>query len=518
MTPPQPLILAVDLGTSGPKVGLVDGNGHILGHTFASTPVHLLPNGGAEQDPEDWWRAVVDATRRLLAQDLAPREAIAGVSITSQWSGTVPVDRDGQALSRAIIWMDARGADAVRRLTGGLIAIEGYRVDKLWTWLRLTGGIPGHSGKDSIAHILYLKEANPDLYARTYKFLEPKDYLNLRLTGRFASTYDAIALHWVTDNRNINQISYHDGLLRAVGVERDKLPDLVQSVDVIGSLRPEAAEELGIPATAQVVGGTPDVQSAAVGSGAVRDFAGHLYVGTSAWITCHVPYKKTDIFRNMASLPSAIPGRYFIANEQQNAGACLTFLRDKLLGWGDQPDALNRLNELAAQAPPGSGGLIFTPWLYGERTPVEDHTLRGGFHNLSLQTEQRHFVRAVFEGVALNARWLLQAVEHFIGRPMEKLHMVGGGAQSMLWPQIMADVLDRPIHQVKDPIRANLRGAGLIGLVGLGAGSFTELGEQVEIQQVYTPNSAHRDCYDDLFDAFLRIYKQNRGIYARMNG
>lgn len=198
--------------------------------------------------------------------------------------------------------------------------MQGYDVFKLKRWLQLTGGIPSHSGKDPIAHILFLKNERPNIYSQTYKFLEPKDYINLKFTGKFAASYDSIALHWLTDNRDLSRVDYNERLLRMAGVERDKFPDLRRAVDILGSVRGEVAHELGLREDVQVVMGTPDVQAAAIGSGAVRDFEGHLYIGTSSWLTCHVPYKKTDIFHNMATLPSAIPERYFIANEQEQRG------------------------------------------------------------------------------------------------------------------------------------------------------------------------------------------------------
>ena len=309
-------ILVIDLGTSGPKVALATRYGEILDHEFAPTPYYLLPDGGAEQKPDEWWGAIKDATGRLLAKGLVPPEEITALCCTTQWSGTVAVDRDGKPLMNAIIWMDSRGAEEVNRITGGGIAIEGYEIGKLIYWMRLTAGVPTHSGKDPIAHILYIKRHFPEIYKATYKFLEPKDYLNLRLTGKFAASFDSINLHWVTDIRDIHHVIYDDRLLRMSNVEREKLPDLKQAVDVLGPLTPEAAAELGLSPKVQVIMGTPDVHSAAIGSGAVRDYEAHIYIGTSSWLSCHVPFKKTDLFHNMCTMPSAITGRYLVVNEQ----------------------------------------------------------------------------------------------------------------------------------------------------------------------------------------------------------
>ncbi|MDL1896073.1 xylulose kinase, partial [Anaerolineae bacterium CFX7] len=399
----EQLILAIDLGTSALKVALVKPSGEILACEQETQSVILLPHGGAEQNPDDWWSAIARAAKRVLAQHRAWAQNVAALVCTTQWSGTVPVDRAGNAIHNAIIWMDARGAPYVQQVAGGGIAIEGYNALRLLPWLRKTGGIPTRSGKDSIAHILWLKHEQPAIYNAAYKFLEPKDYLNLKLTGQFAAGYDSIILHWVTDNRNIARVDYDAQLLKFVGVAREKLPDLKPPTAVLGKLMPEIAREFGLREDVRVTMGTPDIHSAALGSGATRDYDAHLYIGTSSWLCCHVPFKKTDLTHNMASLPSALPQRYLLTNEQETAGACLSYLRDNLFFADDalqtpQPaNAYRAFDALAARVPAGSNKLIFTPWLYGERTPVDDHSVRGGFFNQSLQTTRAHMIRAVME-------------------------------------------------------------------------------------------------------------------------
>jgi xylulokinase len=517
-------VIAIDLGTGGPKVALFSVRGECLGHEFEDVPLLLFPNGGAEQRTEDWWAAIKKATARLLDRVKVPADRIAALSCTAQWSGTVAVDRDGSALMNAIIWMDSRGAPYIRDITKGVVAFEGYGVGKAVKWLRLTGGIPAHSGKDPIAHILYIKHELPEIYRRTYKFLEPKDYINLRLTGRYAASYDSIALHWVTDNRNLARVVYNDDLIRLSTIDAEKLPELKRAVDILGPITPEVARELGLPAHVKVVMGTPDLQSAAIGSGAVRDYEAHLYIGTSSWLICHVPFKKVDALHNMTTLPSAIPGRYFVANEQETAGACLKFLRDNLLFHRDeletgQPpeDVFKVFDAIVERVPAGSNRVIFTPWLYGERTPVENRLLRAGFTNLSLETTREQMIRAVFEGVAYNARWLLMYVEKFIKRPLEAIRMIGGGANSNVWCQILADVLGRPIQQVQDPILANARGAAFLAGLGLGHLRVEDIPDRVKIAATYTPEPRNRALYDELFREFLALYRSHKKIYGRLN-
>jgi xylulokinase len=511
-------VLAIDLGTSALKVALVSMAGEVVASEQDTCQVRLLPGGGAEQDPEQWWELITKASSRLMARGAVPAESVAAVACTAQWSGTVPVDERGEPIRDAIIWMDSRGAPYVRRATGGIVRVQGYGVVRLARWLRATGGIPGRSGKDPIAHILWLKHEEPETYRRAHLFLEPKDWLNVRLTGRQAASFDSIALHWVTDNRHPDRIRYDQALLRLAGIEESRLPQLLAATDILGPLSGGPAAALGVPAGIPVVVGTPDLQAAAIGSGATRDYQAHLYIGTSSWLTCHVPFKKTDVLRNIASLPAPVPGRYFVADEQETAGAALTFLRDRVLFGGEPPaSAYREFDTMAAQAPPGSGGVIFTPWLYGERTPVEDRFVRGGFHNLSLSTGRNDLVRAVFEGVAFNTRWLLGAVERFTRRRLEPIRFIGGGARSDVWCQIFADVLGRTIEQVADPVNAGTRGAGLLAAVALGELTFDQVPERVRVAKSYQPGPASKELYDTLFGEFVGLYRRNRKAHARLN-
>lgn len=516
-------ILTIDLGTSGPKVALFNTTGQIIADKFENTNYYLTNDGGAEQSPDEWWQAIKKAIHRLLAAVSIDKNEIEAISVTSQWSGTVAVDRQGKPLMNALNWMDARGAPQIEKMTDGLLKVEGYEVRKLINWLRLTGGIPTKSGKDPLAHILYIKNIIPQIYDKTYKFLEPKDYLNLCLTGEFVSTYETMVLHWVTDNRDINNIKYSDKLLSYTGIDKDKLPEIKAATDIIGKLSPSVADELNLPAGIKVIGGTPDVHSAAIGSGAVKDFEAHLYIGTSSWLGSFVPFKKTDIFHNMAALPSALDGKYLITNEQEIAGESVNFLRDNVFFHQDEmktevpENYYDLINLLAGKSPVGSNGLIFTPWLIGERSPVEDHTMRGGFHNMSLRNTRPDFYRSVFEGIAFNTRWLLKYVEKIAGKPFEFINFIGGGAQSDLWCQIQADVLQREIRQVKYPILANSRGASYLASIALGHLTVNDISAQTEIKEYYYPNSKNTGFYDDVFKEYINIYNANKKIHKRLN-
>ena len=240
--------------------------------------------------------------------------------------------------------------------------VQGYSPSKLARWVRKTGGIPSLSGKDPVGHIHFLRAQRPEVYAATAVFLEPVDYLGLRLTGLARASHDSITLHWVTDNRSIGAIAYDDSLIALAGLERSKLPDLVPTGSVLGGLAPGAAAELGLLPGTPVIAGSGDLHTAAVGSGAVADFDAHLYIGTSSWVSCHVPFKKTDALTNIASIPSGIQGRYLVADEHETGGACLTWLRDNVLFPGDAlPLAGGGAVAVPGGAPKGSS-LRSTTW------------------------------------------------------------------------------------------------------------------------------------------------------------
>jgi len=420
--------------------------------------------------------------------------------------------------------MDTRGVEHLKKITRGLINVAGFDPIRLIRWIRLTGGAPSLTGKDPAAHMLLIKYEFPEIYAKTAQFLNVLDYMNLRLTGRCVATCDSILTSWVTDNRDSSHITYNDALVRNSGIARGKFPEIVPCTEVIGTLLPHVAAELGLPHGVPVVAGSIDTSAAAVGSGAVGDFEAHLYIGTSSWLAAHVPFKKTDIVSSIASVPCALTGRYLMTALQATAGGNLTFLRDKILYHKDEllaeekvPDVYKVMDRIAEKTPPGSNGVIFTPWSYGERSPVEDPYIRAAIHNLSLENSREDIIRAVLEGVAFNNRWLLAPVERFLGKRLEAITLAGGGANSDVWCQIFADVMNRPIRQLADPIQVNVFGAAFIGFKGVGLIDFGDIQKMSRFKATYQPRPETREIYDRQFREFVNLYKNNKGIYRRLN-
>jgi xylulokinase len=524
-------VLGVDLGTGGPKVVLATTDGVLLGDEAEKVDLLLLPGGGAEQDPDAWWRAIVTATRRLLDASTVAPESIVAICMSSQWGGLVPVDEHGHHLHNALIWMDARGVAYAEALTSGGVTVPGagYNARALREWLTKTGGAPSRSGKDPVGQAQWLRHDRPDVYAATAHLLDVPEYLTMRLTGRAAAGYDTAALRWCTDNRDPSAVRWDSSLAKRVGLDVAKLPELVPPASVVGTLLPAVATELGLSPDVQVVAGTGDTTAAAIGAGAVEDFAGHLYIGTSAWLSAHVPFKRTDVLRNIASLPAVVTDRYWIATVQEVAGKAIDWLIEQVVYADDgmldarprPKDALERLNALAASAPPGSNGVLFTPWLNGERTPVDDPYVRGGWFNVSLSTTRADLARAVFEGIALNARWMKEAVERFLRKELpggfEELTFIGGGARSALWCQTLADVLGCTIHQAEDPVLANARGAALIAAVGIGELTWADIPGRAQIAHSYQPDPDRKAVHDRQYQTFTALYRKTRRLYLRHN-
>jgi xylulokinase len=517
------LVLAVDLGTGGPKIGFVTVTGRVAWQDHVPVSTRWLDGGGAVQDANEWWTLITDAVRKVIANGDVAADDVVAVCITGQWASTVPVDADGVPVGDCIMWQDHRGIRLVRRRIGG--PVSGYEPRALAAWVRKTAGIPG--GNDPIGHMLNLATNYPAVAAAARWYLEPVDYLAMRFTGVPAATHASMTAAWLTDNRRLNHLAYDDDLVRRSGVDGDKLPPLVATGSVIGPVKAEVAADLGLPAGVQVVAGVPDLHAAAIGAGALGEGEAHMALSTTSWISLPVPRKKTDVVHGMASIPGlpGVGGGYLLANNHDTSGLCLQWLRDNIVGADDglfATDGADRcsfddLTALAARSGPGAGRVVFTPWLAGERTPVSDSHLRGGFHNLSLATTRADLVRAVLEGVAYNNHWLHGYVERFAKRRLDPIRIVGGGASSDLWCQIHADVMGRTVERVDDPLNAQLRGAAILAGMALGVVDRSDVRDLVAVAATFTPDPASRRVYDRLSGELPSLYKSQRKMFRRLN-
>jgi xylulokinase len=508
--PARRLALVVDLGTGGPKVGIATLDGRLLWSGARSTPTRREPDGMAVQDAGAWWTGVRELARVGLACGVVDPSAVEVVAVTGQWGSTVPVDAAGMPVGDCRLYLDTRGARHTRTVIGG--PVLGYHPGRALTWLRRTAGAPSPGGGDPVGHMLAFQRDEPEVAAAARWFLEPVDYLTMRFTGRAVASHSTMTLAWLTDNRDQRHLAYDERLVALSGVDGTKLPPLVATGSVVGTVAPDVAADLGLRPDAQVIAGTTDLVTATVGSGATGDHQAHFAVSTTTWISCPVPDKKTDVLHSIATVPGLRPDRYLLANNHETAGLCLQWAKDEVFG-----GSFDELTALAATSPPGAGGVVFTPWLSGLRSPIDDRLARGGWHNMSLRTTRADLVRALLEGVACNTRWLHEHVEKFVGQRLDPVRFIGGGAVSDLWCQVHADIMGRRVERVAEPMTAQLRGAALVAGMAVGALTVGEAADAVRVERTFVPDEGARAAYEPIYAQFRTLYRRQKGLFAALN-
>jgi xylulokinase len=411
---------------------------------------------------------VCQANREVLEKaGVAPRE-VAGIAFAGQMLSLVPLDASGQPTRPAISWLDGRAGEearAVSRLFGG---------ERVVAWV--AGGAP--TGKDIVPKVRWLQRHERETLARTAALCDATGYLVGRATGTLRmdpTAAGATGLFSPASRR------WRRHVARWLGFPLSLMPEVVPSTEVVAGLRPEAASALGLIPGTPVAMGMADIPAAAVGSGALSDGEGHVYLGTSAWIAVTSTAPRAVPRAGIAAVPSADVSGCLVIGESETAGACRDWLAS-LLGGAEE-----RREEDAAAAPPGSGGLLFAPWLYGERSPAPDAGLRGAFVGLGLGHHRGHLARAVYEGVACNLSWILEELAG-VGLPCPTLRAIGGGAQGELWLQILADATGRRVDRVKAPLHAGAVGAALVAVVAIGAApGLKAVKELVPVERSFTP-------------------------------
>jgi xylulokinase len=502
-----PLCLSVDLGTGGPKVGLVTMDGVVVSHEIHAVPTVFGDDGSAVQDAQLWWTQIMESAARQLAQPGVSTQDVIAVAVTGQYASTVPVDAEGRPTGPCLTWLDTRGVAYSRRAVGG--PVQGYNPRKALHFIRKTAGAPSTSSGDPIGQILFLMRDEPAIVERTRWFMEPVDYLTMRFSGVASATHASRLALWMTDTRHLSHYDYDTALLDAVGLTSERLPPLVPFGDVIGTVTGDVAAALGIGARTAVITGVPDIHAAALGAGATELLASHLALSTTSWISCPVAKKKTDPLHSIATVPGLTNDSYLVINNQETGARALEWLQGVLAGTGERT-SFDDLTALAATSPPGAHDVLFAPWLAGERSPVDDKRARAGFTNLSVTTTTADLVRAVMEGVAANSAWLLGYVEKFVGAQLNPLRMLGGGAQSPLWCQIFADTLDREVEQVNSPMVAQLRGAALLASVSLGERQLSDVPGVVTPGATFRPKPEHAERYRDRGAELAILFKRDK--------
>jgi xylulokinase len=502
------VILAYDLGTTGNKAGLYDAAGHVVATAFAGYDTTYAHPGWAEQDPNAWWASVCDATRALLAAARVDSRAIRCVGFSGQMMGCLPVDRLGRPLRSAIIWADTRAtdeADLIARTMGTdeVYAVTGNRVSSSYT----------------LAKMLWVKDRQPAVWRETDRILQAKDHIVQRLTGVFVTDHSDASLTLALD---LAGLCWAEPMLERLGIDAELMPRLRRSIDVVGEVTTTAAEATGLAAGTPVVIGGGDGACAAAGAGVLCPGAAYAYIGSSSWIGVASERPILDPARRTFNIAHVVPGLYQPIGTMQAAGASYQWARDQLcererldagadvadraggLGGAGGVGVYERMNVLATTVPPGCDGLLFLPYLLGERAPRWNPLARGAYLGLGVSHERAHLVRAVLEGVAFNLRTILDA---FIaqGVGIEAVRVIGGGAKSALWRQIIADVFERPVPLLELQDEATSLGAAMAGGVGIGFyPEFATLAPRVV--ETREPDRGTREIYRRAHAAFEKAY------------
>ena len=525
-------VLAYDIGTTGVKACLFSVAERIglLASAQEGYGLYLVEGGGAEQEPEEWWQSMCHTTRELFSKvDIKP-EQIAGLSFCSQMQGLVLVDRDGNPVRRAMSYMDQRaGAELKKGLAHGP-QIAGANVVKLLKCLKANGAVPS-SVKDPVWKYKWVQSHEPDSFARTDKWLDVKEYLLLRCTGRAVMTEDSAYATLLYDTK---KRAWSESLCRMFGVNMDHLPPIIQSADKAGGLTGRAAAELGLVPGTPVFGGGGDASLIGIGAGAAAVGSTHIYCGTSGWVSTVTDRQLVDVDAMIAAIVGAQAGRYNYFAEMETAGKCLEWVKDHLaldeIGVylakkdvaGSQEavyaSLYDYLTETVGRVPPGAGGVVFTPWLHGNRCPFEDPAAAGMFFNIRLETGKTELIRAVLEGVCFHLRWMLERQAKKVPTS-DPVRFVGGGALSPVTAQILADVTGRTVQTTVSPQNAGSVGAAAVAAVGLGiAPDLDAVGTLIPPERTFTPNPGNRAAYDRNYAVFQKLYTANKAHFRALNG
>jgi xylulokinase len=493
------LVVGIDLGTSSVRAMLLNTETNQTGVSGEDYDISFPRSGWAEQDPAEWYQKTCVALQKLLASAGAQPEAIQAVSFSGQMHGLVCLDDRGEPLRPAIIWPDQRSAAAVRKIydTVG----DSFVVSQTQNTIA-TGFL--------IASLYWLFENDPETYQRIKYVLLPKDYIKFRLSSRIVTDYSDAAGSAAFDNSNLRWAA---GLLEALGMNAGIFPECLPSGTVIGTVTEKAAGETGLAQGPPVVNGGADQCMQAIGNGILSDGVFACNIGTGGQISTSAARPLYDSKLRVSAFAHVIPGKWNIMAAILNAGVSLKWLGKQILGTSDY----QALDRGAAQIPPGCEGLLFLPYLGGERI-LKDPDARGVFFGLTGRHDKYALARAVMEGVVFALRMGLDIIVHDIGIPCKKIIAAGGGAAGVFWPQIQADILEQPLVRNLTTEQACL-GAAIVA--GVGVGLYPDLqtaaGELVRYDnRIFEPRKDFQNLYRDYYALFQELYERNQDLFKRI--
>ena len=529
-------IIIYDFGTSSVKTCLfrIDSEICLTASASAGYTLYVSDDGGAEQDTEEWWNAICSTTRNLFqACDVNPEE-INGLAFCTQIQGSVLVDENGEALRRPMNYLDQKGIKEYKECMGsGLIKVSGCNLFKLLRNLAVNYAA-SVSAKDPVWKYKWVEKNEPAIYNKAYKWLDINDYLTARCTGRIVRTADSAFATFLYDTRKGHE-GWNKGLLKMYGINPKHMADIIDCTEKAGELTGKAAADLGLKEGIPVFAGGGDTTFVSIGAGSANVGDTHIYVGTSGWVSTFLDHQVVDLSAMITGVLSACRGYYNYYAELETAGKCIDWLKNNLLQdrislmkyskeKGITPefedyvtDIFEYLSDEIRKVPPGANGVIFTPWLHGNRCPFEDNKAAGIFFNIRIDTGKREMLRAVFEGICYHLRWLLECEDRKV-KTSDTIRFVGGASLSTVLCQMLADIIGRKTETISNAQEVGAMGAAIVVACGIQGGNVSELSKKlVKPTHTYVPDLSNREVYDRNYRIFKRLYKSNASNFREIN-
>ena len=528
-------IIIYDFGTSCVKTCLfhIDSGIELLASSSASYGLYITADGGAEQDTEEWWAALCSTTRDLFRKsDILPKD-IDGMAFCTQIQGTVLVDANGNALRRPMTYLDQKGIKEYEECMGrGIIKVFGCSLYKLIKNLRVNYAA-STSAKDPVWKYKWVEKHEPEVFAKTDKWLDINEYLAGRCTGRIIRTADTAFATFLYDTRKGKE-GWNKGLVKMYKVKPEHLPEIIENTDLVGGLTRKAADDLGLVAGIPVFGGGGDTTFVSIGAGSAQPGRTHIYVGTSGWVSTFMDHQACDIRSTITGVLSAKRGYFNYYAELETAGKCFDWALKHLaldemgiyLQKTKVTDDLESryaslyeyLCEEISKVPPGANGVIFTPWMHGNRCPFGDANAAGMFFNIRVENGKKDMLRAVLEGICYHLRWMLEREDAKV-TTSDPVRFVGGGSLSPVTCQMLADITGRTIETVDHAQEVGAIGTALAVAAGIKGTDVLQLSEQlVKVKQTYLPNAENKEVYERNYRTFRKLYRSNAAAFKEMNG
>lgn len=518
-----------DFGTSSVKTCLfeIDSEIKLVTSSRADYNLYISDDGGAEQDTEEWWDAICSSTKALFKSSDVKPEQIEGLAFCTQMQGCVFVDENGKALRRPMNYLDQRAVKEYKDCMGkGVIKISGCSLYKLLRNLKVNyaGSV---SVKDPVWKYKWVENNEPDIFNKMYKWLDISEYLVSRCTGKIIRTADTAFATFLYDTRKGKE-DWNKGLLKMYKVKPEHMAEIIDCTDLVGGLTNEAAEDLGLVEGTKVFGGGGDTTFVNIGAGCTKPGDTHIYLGTSGWVSTFMDHQTVDLNAMITGVLSAKQGYFNYYAELETAGKCIEWALNNIVldEFGiykesdlDSEDSsiYDVLSAEAEKVSPGSNGVIFTPWLRGNRCPFEDSKAGGMFFNIGVQNKKRDLIRAVFEGICYHYRWLLEC-QMKKTETSNPIRFVGGGSLSSVLCQILADVTGRTVETVANGHEIGAMGTAIVVAAGVKGVDILDLSRQlVKAKQTYIPNQENKEVYEKQYNIFKKLYKTNKSNFHKIN-